>query len=160
MKKIIIIALLVLSICHIHAQIMLTGKVVGVRDGDTVEVLDKQNKTTVLRLAEVDCPEKKQPFGNAAKQFTSNLVYKKTVNYIVTNKDRYGRSVAKVYYNNRYLSAELIKNGMGWHYKKHSRSKALALLEKSARARRVGLWADAKAIAPWDWRKVRRGKNN
>ncbi len=158
MKKIILTALLVLSICHLHAQTLLTAKVIGVRDGDTVEVLDDHNKTTMLRLAEVDCPEKKQPFGNAAKQFTSNMVYRKNVSYIITNKDRYGRSVAKVYYKNKYLSAELIKNGMGWHYKKHSRSKELALLEQNSRARRVGLWADPNAIAPWDWRKAKGAK--
>jgi micrococcal nuclease len=156
MKKIIIYALLVLSICDLHAQTLLTGKVIGVRDGDTVEVLDDQNKTTILRLAEVDCPEKKQPFGNAAKQFTSHMVYRKNVSYIITNKDRYGRSVAKVYYKNKYLSAELIKNGMGWHYKKYSRSRDVAMLEEKARAKKIGLWVDAYAVAPWDWRKATR----
>ncbi len=160
MKQIIICALLILSTFNIDAQTMLSAKVVGVRDGDTVEVLDEQNKTYILRLAEVDCPEKKQPYGNAAKQFTANTVYRKTIKYIVTNKDRFGRSVAKVYYKNKYLSAEIIKNGMGWHYKKHSRSKELALLEQKARLSGIGLWADSNAIAPWDWRKARRGKSN
>jgi len=160
MKKIIIFALLILSTYNVLAQAMLTGKVIGVKDGDTVEVLDDHNKTTILRIAEVDCPEKKQPYGNAAKQFTSNEIYRKTVSYIITNKDRYGRSVAKVFYKNKYLSAELIKNGMGWQYKKYSRSKELALLEQNARARRVGLWVDQNALAPWDWRKARRGKSS
>lgn len=159
MKKIIILAFLILSADNVHTQNILTGKVIGVKDGDTVEVLDNQNKTTILRLAEVDCPEKKQPYGNAAKQFTSNAVFRKTISYFVTNKDRYGRSVAKVYYNNKYLSAEIIKNGMGWHYKKHSRSKELALHQQNARGRRIGLWADPNAKAPWDWRKARRTKN-
>lgn len=159
MKKIIILALLILSTYNVLAQAMLIGKVIGIKDGDTVEVLDDHNKTTILRLAEVDCPEKKQPYGNAAKQFTSNTVYRKTVSYIITNKDRYSRSVAKVYYKSKYLSAEIIKNGMGWQYKKYSRSKELALLEQNARASRIGLWEDPNAIAPWDWRKARRGRN-
>jgi micrococcal nuclease len=34
----------------------------------------------MLRLAEVDCPEKNQPFGTKAKQFTSNQIYLKTIN--------------------------------------------------------------------------------
>jgi micrococcal nuclease len=158
MKKIINLALTVLSIYNLHAQKTLTGKVIGVKDGDTVEVIDDQNKTTILRLAEVDCPEKKQSYGNTAKQFTSNAVYSKNIKYIVTNKDRYGRSVAKVYYKNKYLSAELMKNGMGWHYKKYSNSKELALLEQNTRASRIGLWKDPHAIAPWDWRKSHRGR--
>ena len=160
MKKIIILALLFLSTYNVLAQAMLTGKVIGVKDGDTVEVIDDQNKTIILRLAEVDCPEKKQSYSNAAKQFTSNTIYRKTIRYIVTNKDRYGRSVAKVYYKNKYLSAQLIKNGMGWHYKKYSHSKELALLEQNARASRIGLWKDPNAIAPWDWRKMKKRNKN
>lgn len=160
MKKIIILALLILLTYNVHAQTIMTGKVIGVKDGDTVEVLDDQNKTTILRLAEVDCPEKKQPYGNAAKQFTSNAVYRKSVSYIITNKDRYGRSVAKVYYKSKYLSAEIIKNGMGWQYKKYSRSKELALLEQKARTQKIGLWADPNPMYPADWRKAKRATNS
>ena len=160
MKKIINTALLILTIYNVHAQTMLTGKVIGVKDGDTVEVLDDQKKTTILRLAEVDCPEKQQPYGKAAKQFTSKAIYRKTINYIVANKDRYGRSVAKIYYKNKYLSAELIKDGMGWHYKKYSRSRELDQLEQKARAQKIGLWAGANPVYPSDWRKARRAMKN
>jgi endonuclease YncB( thermonuclease family) len=156
MKKIIILALLILSTYNVHTQTILTAKVIGVKDGDTVEVLDDHNKTTILRLAEVDCPEKKQPYGNAAKQFTSNAVYRKTISYIITNKDRYGRSLAKVYYKSKYLSSELIKNGLGWHYKKYSNSRELALLEQKARAKKIGLWADPTPVQPSDWRKAKK----
>ena len=159
MKKIIVLGLLILSLYNLNAQKLLTGKVIGVKDGDTVEVLDNQNKSAILRLAEVDCPEKKQPYGNAAKQFTSNAIYRKTITYLVVDKDRYGRSVAKVYYKNKYLSAELIKNGMGWHYKKYSHSTELALLEQKARTQKIGLWVDPNPIYPSDWRKAKRTKN-
>jgi endonuclease YncB( thermonuclease family) len=158
MKKIIILVILILSTYNVHTQTILTAKVIGVKDGDTVEVMDNHNKTTILRLAEVDCPEKKQPYGNAAKQFTSKAVYRKTISYIITNKDRYGRSVAKVYYKNKHLSSELIKNGLGWHYKKYSNSKELALLEQKARTQRIGLWVDPNPVYPSDWRKGKRKK--
>lgn len=92
----------------------LTGKVIGVKDGDTVVVIDAANNQSTLRLAEVDCPEKAQAFGTKAKQFTSDAVYLKEIKYIVTDTDRYGRSIAKIYYDdNKYLSAEIIKNGFG-----------------------------------------------
>lgn len=42
----------------IYSQTTITAKVVGIKDGDTVVVLDSLNKQTTLRLAEVDCPEK------------------------------------------------------------------------------------------------------
>lgn len=76
MKKLLLLLLLVpvLSISQ-----TLSGKVVAIKDGDTVVVLDSLNNQTTLRLAEVDCPEKNQPFGTKAKQFTSDQIYFKTI---------------------------------------------------------------------------------
>jgi len=137
------------------SQTTLTAKVVGIKDGDTVVVLDSLNNQTTLRLAEVDCPEKNQPFGTKAKQFTSDQIYLKTIKYVVTVKDRYGRSIAMIYYDidNKYLSAEIIKAGMGWHYKKYSTSKELATFEDNAKKNKKGLWLDNNPINPSDWRK-------
>ena len=112
--------ILFLLCAQVYAQ-TITGKVIGVKDGDTVVVIDAANNQTTLRLAEVDCPEKAQAFGTKAKQFTSDQVYLKQVKYEVTDTDRYGRSIAKIYYDdNKYLSAEIIKNGFGWQYKQYS----------------------------------------
>lgn len=138
-----------------YSQTTLNAKVIGIKDGDTVVVLDSLNNQTTLRLAEVDCPEKSQPFGTKAKQFTSDQIYLKTIKYVVTDIDRYGRSIAKIYYDvdNKYLSAEIIKAGMGWHYKRYSTSKELALFENNAKKNRIGLWLDEKPIEPWEWRR-------
>ena len=135
------------------AQTVYVAKVVGVKDGDTVVVLDSLNTQTTLRLAEIDCPEKNQPFGMKAKQFTSDAVYLKTIKYTVTSIDRYGRSIAMIYYeNNKYLSAELIKAGLAWHYKRYSTSKELANFEEEAKKSKKGLWSDNNPVAPWAWR--------
>jgi endonuclease YncB( thermonuclease family) len=138
------------------SQTTYTAKVVSIKDGDTVVVLDSLNNQTTLRLAEVDCPEKNQPFGTKAKQFTSDQIYLKTIKYVVTDIDRYGRSIAMIYYDvgNKYLSAEIIKAGMGWHYKRYSTSKELALFEVNARKYKIGLWIDNNPIAPWEFRKI------
>ena len=137
------------------SQTILKAKVVGIKDGDTVVVLDSLNNQTTLRLAEVDTPEKNQPFGTKAKQFTSDQIYLKTIKYIVTDTDRYGRSIAMIYYdtNNKYLSAEIIKAGMGWHYKRYSTSIELAAFEDNARKNKIGLWVDSNPVAPWEFRK-------
>lgn len=148
--------LLFLLCAQVYAQ-TLTGKVIGVKDGDTVVVIDAANNQTTLRLAEVDCPEKAQAFGTKAKQFTSDQVYLKVVKYDVTDIDRYGRSIAKIYYDdNKYLSAEIIKNGFGWQYKQYSTSKLLAKLEQEARQNKRGLWIDANPIYPSDFRRNKR----
>ena len=139
----------------VFCQTTFTAKVVSIKDGDTVVVLDSLNNQTTLRLAEVDTPEKSQAFGTKAKQFTSNQIYLKAIKYVVTDTDRYGRSIAMIYYDedNKYLSAEIIKAGMGWHYKRYSTSKELALLEENAKMNKIGLWIDTNPIAPWDFRK-------
>jgi micrococcal nuclease len=131
------------------------GKVVSIKDGDTVVIIDSLNNQTTLRLAEVDCPEKNQPFGTKAKQFTSEQVYLKNIKYIVTDTDRYGRTIAKIYYDsdNKYLSAEIIKAGMGWHYKRYSTSKELEDLEITAKKNKKGLWIDSNPVEPSAWRK-------
>ena len=61
-----------------------TGKVIAIKDGDTIVVLDSLKTQKTLRLAEVDCPESGQSFGKNAKQFTSNQVFGKTVKYYPT----------------------------------------------------------------------------
>jgi micrococcal nuclease len=155
MKKGFLLIIFYLLSSFLYSQNTLTAKVVGIKDGDTVVVLDSLNNQTTLRLAEVDCPEKNQPFGTKAKQFTSDQIYLKTIKYIVTDTDRYGRSIAMIYYDtdNKYLSAEIIKAGMGWHYKRYSTSKELALLEDNAKKKKIGLWLDNNPIEPSEWRK-------
>ena len=155
MKKHTYLLFLLFSFTSLFSQTTLTAKVVGIKDGDTVVVLDSLNNQTTLRLAEVDCPEKNQPFGTKAKQYTSDQIYLKTIKYVVTDTDRYGRSIAMIYYDedNKYLSAEIIKAGMGWHYKRYSTSKELATFEDNAKKNKIGLWIDNNPINPSDWRK-------
>ncbi len=57
------------------------GKVVSVSDGDTITVLHDRTQIKV-RLYGIDTPEKRQAFGNKAKQFTSDQVFGKTVEVI------------------------------------------------------------------------------
>lgn len=129
------------------------AKVIGISDGDTITVL-LENKTKLkLRLAEVDCPESGQPFGKNAKQFTSDQVFGKNITYYETDTDRYGRTIAKVYYDtDKYLSEEIIRNGFGWWYKTYSRNLELGKLQDSAKNKKLGLWIDINAISPYVWR--------
>src|SRR2546422_7359342 len=65
-----------------------TGRVVGVTDGDTIKVMHN-GRAEKIRLHGIDCPEKGQPYGTKAKQFTSEMVFGKTVTLHVTDMDRY-----------------------------------------------------------------------
>lgn len=55
------------------------------------------------------------------------------------------------YDNNKYLSAEIIRAGMGWHYKKYSKSIELAEIELEAQKEKRGLWIDNNPKSPSEW---------
>lgn len=156
MKKGILILLLI-NASYLYSQIQ--AKVIGIKDGDTILVLDKNNTQITLRLADVDCPESGQPFGKNAKQFTSSQVFGKAIQYKKTDTDRYGRTIAKVYYENKYLSEEIIKAGFGWWYFKFSDDSKLGELQEKAKIKKLGLWSDTKAVSPWEWRKQQKLKS-
>jgi micrococcal nuclease len=130
-----------------------TGKIVAVKDGDTYQVLTSDSQLITIRLAHVDCPEKKQAFGNNAKRFGSTFCFGKTVTIVGEGKyDRNHRLIAEIYLLKSCLNKELVKNGYAWHYKKYSKSFEYANLEIEARKTKIGLWQDEDATAPWEWR--------
>lgn len=57
----------------------ITGKVVGVHDGDTITLLAPGNIEIKVRLEGIDAPELKQDFGNASKLELSRTVFGKQV---------------------------------------------------------------------------------
>ncbi len=152
---ILLFALLTNSFTFSPTQIPKTfqAKVVGIKDGDTFKVLYNNSEITI-RLNHIDCPEKNQPYGKNAKWKASDLCFGKMVK-IVSNgkKDRYKRLIAEVYCNNININKELVKNGLAWHFKKHSSDNDYAKLEIQAKKLKVGLWQQSNPIAPWNWRK-------
>ena len=137
----------------ISPQDTIQGKVVGIADGDTFTML-LDNKTTVkVRLASIDCPERKQPYSAVATKFISDAIFSRQVTVVVDSKDRYGRSIGWVYYDGKNLNEELLKAGLAWHFRKYSKDEKLQALEDEARENEVGFWEDKNPIPPWDWRR-------
>lgn len=54
------------------------------------------NKQVKIRLHGIDCPEKKQYFGTAAKEFLSAQIFGKVVTAQKMGTDRYRRRIAIV----------------------------------------------------------------
>ena len=129
------------------------GLVVKIADGDTLTLLTSSNKKIKIRLAGIDTPEIKQPFGNKAKQALAKLVFQKKALIEVQTKDRYGRTVGVVFVDGQNVNYELVRQGMAWVYRKYTNDEILYGLEAQAKTKKTGLWADAKSIAPWSWRK-------
>jgi endonuclease YncB( thermonuclease family) len=135
--------------------------VVAVSDGDTIKVRCGEQgsyEQVTIRLAEIDAPEKKQAFGNRSKEALGALCHKATATIKPQAKDRYGRTVARVVCKGVDANEAMVKRGMAWAYTKYQKDPQFPRLELTARAQRLGLWADlggAKPpIAPWEWRKT------
>jgi endonuclease YncB( thermonuclease family) len=47
---------------------------------------------------------------------------------------------------------------MAWHYKEYQHEQTTHDEEETAKARRVGLWKDAKPVPPWAWRRAKVSK--
>jgi endonuclease YncB( thermonuclease family) len=129
-----------------------TARVVSVIDGDTVGVL-RDGQEVRIRLEGIDCPENGQDFGNRAKQFTSDLIFGRTVDVDVRDVDQYGRLVSRVMVDGRDVSVALVEAGLAWHYTQYSKDPVLAKAEASARAKRIGLWVQSNAVPPWTYRR-------
>ncbi len=131
------------------------ARVIAIKDGDTIEVL-YNNSTIVIRLEHIDCPEvkKHQPFGQAAKRFTSDKCFGQTVTIQHNNKfDRYRRLIAIIINDkNENVNKELVKAGLAWHFIKYSTDTSYGTLEAMARKNKTGLWADENPVPPWNWR--------
>lgn len=142
--------------CSFVSVAQITGKVVKVSDGDTFTMLLSGNQQVRIRLHGIDCPEKKQDYGNVAKQYTGNLVFGKIVKVVEMDTDRYGRTIGMVYLSDgRILNEELLKAGLAWHFLKYDKRAAWTEMERQARAKKIGLWQTPNPIAPWEFRKMK-----
>jgi micrococcal nuclease len=150
------VAILLVFLCLFSGQAYatsFTGKLVKVLDGDTVEVLH-DGKAERIRLAQIDCPEKNQPFGQAAKEYVLDVAAHKIVTIEVDTVDRYGRTVGEVFLPDMTnLNKQIVGMGYAWQYKRYSKDPEYGELEAAARAASLGLWQDKNPIPPWEWRK-------
>lgn len=133
-------------------------KVVTISDGDTITCLTAERTQIKVRLAEIDTPEKAQPYGQKSKEALSALVFGKQVTLVTQATDRYGRTVARVSAGGQDANREMVRLGAAWVYRQYSTDKSLLAVEAEAQASRRGLWAmpEAERMPPWEWRKEKK----
>lgn len=133
----------------------LTGRVTRVIDGDTLELSAPDNTRTMIRLAQIDAPEKSQPYGERATAALAALTLGKLARVEVVDLDRYGRTVGEVYADDLHVNKEMVRQGHAWAYTRYVDSLAIIDLEDEARQHQRGLWrlSLTERDPPWEWRR-------
>lgn len=150
-------ALLLLGAASAHAH-ELSGRVVGIIDGDTLTLLSPRSEQIRIRLADIDAPEHRQPYSERSRQTLSTLAFGKLARVQIRDTDRYGRTVGRLFVGGLDVNAEMVRRGAAWVFRRYSDDPALLQLEANARASRLGLWSlpEAQRIPPWEWRQAAR----
>lgn len=125
--------------------------VVAITDGDTLKARCPDQQV-VIRLAEIDAPEKAQAFGQRSKQHLAALCFGKQAEIRPTARDRYGRTVARVTCDGTDANAAMVRSGMAWAYTRYLTDPQIRAAEVLAQREHAGLWADEHPTPPWTWR--------
>jgi micrococcal nuclease len=136
------------------------GLVISVSDGDSITVRSGDQNIRV-RLAEIDAPERGQPWGTKSREALSGLVGGKDVSVYLQGEDRYGRMIALIKIGDHDINKLMLERGAAWAYRDFLRDPSAIGIENSARAQGLGLWAmpESERVAPWDYRAARRTAN-
>lgn len=148
-----LLASLLIVVASAHAETF-EGQVVQVSDGDTLTVFRERQRVAV-RLIEIDAPESKQAFGQRSRQSLAQLCAGKLARVEWRQKDRYGRTLGRVWCAGVDANAEQVRRGMAWVFDRYVTDRSLYEVQDAARAAHRGLWTDTSPVPPWEWRRVK-----
>lgn len=133
-------------------QAVYSAYVNRVYDGDTLGVTDGHGKYHKLRLASIDAPELRQPWGTEARAYLTLKISKRVITVIPYGRDKYDREIATVVFRDENINKHMLEKGLAWHYKAFSRNPEYNLVETMSKNERRGLWSSYKPTPPWVWR--------
>jgi endonuclease YncB( thermonuclease family) len=160
------ILFLLFSPAYAYKGETLNGKVMQVKDGDTVVIspIDGGQFFT-CRLYGIDTPEithgrkAGQPYGEEAAKELKHLILGQAVEVTTTGAKTYKRDVCIIKKDGADINLEMVKNGYAWAYKQYlKRPYAGEYIdaERAAREKRLGLWKYNNPTPPWEFRKRQR----
>ncbi|MEZ5594034.1 MAG: thermonuclease family protein [Gammaproteobacteria bacterium] len=130
----------------------LSCEVRDVYDGDTVTAGCEAGKLKI-RVWGIDAPEKKQkPWGDQSQEYLEKLVDGKTVQVQVTDTDRYGRSVARLFVAGQDAGLQMVREGYAIVYEQYNDSQGYRDAQAEAQRAKLGVWSqpgDQQDPAAW-----------
>jgi micrococcal nuclease len=159
MKRFLLFLLLSISLTANAFQ----GHVVAVHDGDSLTIINENNKREVIRVHRIDAPEihyynkgkliPTQPYAIESRDALASLCL--DVDAIIIRKGySYGRTVATINCRGTSVADYQIDNGNAWVYK-YTSLRYLRAKQVTAKANRIGLWGQPY-VEPILWRKGQR----
>ncbi|OYW37933.1 MAG: nuclease [Hydrogenophilales bacterium 12-61-10] len=156
MRRLLALCLLLVALAPAWAESM-SGVVFVVIDGDTVlfkpDSYGAASRAFLkIRLANIDAPERGQPYGDAATRALSTLVLDQRVELNTVAIDVYGRTIAQIQLRYVQVNTELVRRGLAWA-SSYRRNAELKAVQRDAQQAARGLWREAEPMPPWVWRR-------
>ena len=134
------------------------GKVMQVKDGDTIVVSPVEGgQFFICRLYGIDAPEAtKQPYGDESTKELKRLILGQEVAVEIKDRDKYGREVCVIRKERMDINLEMVREGAAWAYRKYLKppyTSAYIEAENEAKGKGVGLWQQSNPEPPWEFRK-------
>lgn len=134
-----------------------TGRCVGVHDGDSLTIIlntPEGSRQAKIRLDGIDAPELGQPFARVSRAGLAEMVFERECSVESRGPDKYGRTIGRVSVDAADVNAAMLDSGLAWHYKKYDSRPDMAAREAASKAAKIGLWESPDPIPPWEWRKM------
>jgi endonuclease YncB( thermonuclease family) len=131
-----------------------SAELVRVIDGDTI-VVSEEGKELKVRMAYIDAPEIKQPYGVLSRVNLWRLLSGQSLSITNRRRDLYRRTLGVVLVNEFHnINLQMIADGCAWAY----RSKRGIYYDTQVEAAEAGkgLWSNGDPEPPWEYRKRKR----
>jgi endonuclease YncB( thermonuclease family) len=156
MKRMVLMGIMAVTctaLIEAHGTEEITGTVVSVIDGNTLELAGNDNQTQKIFLAGIDSPELNQAYGDKAKKLLEKLTLGKKVTVRFYGKDRLGNNLAEVMVEGKTdPRIELLKEGLAWTSEKNPLPD-LEEYKTKAQQKGKGLWKQDDPVPPWTYRR-------
>ncbi len=122
-------------------NLLILVKVIKVYDGDTITIINENGEKEKIRLYGINARELQEDYGTKARDYLRELILEKEIKLERLYKDRYNRTVGKIFLNDLDISQEMVKQGQAFIYHKYNHDLDIYNpLENYAKENKLGMY--------------------